>query len=292
MANYSIKDVETLSGVKAHTLRIWEQRYDFLRPHRTDTNIRFYNDEQLKTILNIALLNRNGLKISKIASMPSDALNQEVLRLTSEKSEPNILLDSLIHSMLDFDESRFEKTLSQCILKIGLEATFSEVIFPMMERTGILWATGVVRPAQEHFISSLIRRKLCVAIDNQHATPREDAKRVVLFLPEGETHELMLLFSEYLLRKNGYKVAYLGNSLPFDDIEFINKYFYPDYFLTFITVPPSEMPLQKYIDKFSSAFPEAGILIGGGQIRQQTPKLPKNVFYVDSVDDLLDKIED
>ena len=290
MANYSIKDVETLSGVKAHTLRIWEQRYDFLRPHRTDTNIRYFTDDQLKMILNIALLNRHGMKISKIASMPVDDLNNEVRRIATDNPEPNVSLDSLIHSMLDFDENRFEKTLSQSILRVGFEDTFVKVIFPLMERTGILWTTGVVRPSQEHFISNLIRRKLCVAIDNHHEIPKDDAKRFVLFLPEGETHELLLLFTEYILRTKNYKVAYLGNSLPFEDIEFIEKIFKPDYLLTYITVPTTEMPLQRYVDTLSISFPAVKIIIGGPQIRQQNPKLPQNVSYVSSIDNLLNTI--
>jgi DNA-binding transcriptional MerR regulator len=291
MASYSIKDIETLTGIKAHTLRIWEQRYNFLEPKRTDTNIRYYTDEQLRLILNISMLNKNGFKISKIANMNWDELQQEVLRLSATRDEPDFLLDSLINSMIDFDENRFEKTLSQSIVKHGFEETFSKVVFPMMERTGILWATGVIRPAQEHFISNLIRRKLCVAIDNQFIKENENTRRFVLFLPEGETHELLLLFTEYVLRSRNHHVAYIGNSLPFDDIEFINRAFRPNYFVTYITVPLAGFSLKNYIEKLSESFPDKTIFIGGAQIRQYRLNLPENVLVIHSVQNLIHSIE-
>jgi len=290
MAQYSIKDVETLSGVKAHTLRIWEQRYDFIKPQRTDTNIRFFDDDQLKTILNIALLNRNGMKISKIAEMDTESLNGEVIKVTTHNVEPNVLLDSMIHAMIDFDEARFEKALSQSIVKLGFESTFTKVIFPMLERTGILWSTGAVRPAQEHFISNLIRRKLSVAIDNQYVNKKNNSKKFVLFLPDGENHELMLLFSEFLLRSRNHEVAYIGHSLPFEDIDFINKAFKPNCLLTFFTVPPKEMGLQAYIEKLAGSYPSLQIFISGAQVVMQKPTLPENVTYISSIDDLTSKL--
>jgi DNA-binding transcriptional MerR regulator len=288
MGQYSIKEVETLSGVKAHTLRVWEQRYDFLKPLRTDTNIRFYNDEQLRLILNISTLNRHGLRISKIAEMSDKELKDAVVQLTEQSHEPGTLLDSLIHSMIDFSEARFEKTLSTAIMSLGFENTFSQLIFPFMIRTGVLWSTGVVRPAQEHFISNLIRRKISVAIDNQFVTRTENTRKFVLFLPEGETHELLLLYSEYILRKYNHEVAYIGCSLPFDDIDFINLAFKPDYLLSFITLPPAEMPLQAYINRLSDSFPKLRIAVGGAQIQLQGVRLPANIYPIYSPQDLID----
>jgi DNA-binding transcriptional MerR regulator len=291
VAQYSIRDLEILSGVKAHTLRIWEQRYDFLKPHRTDTNIRFYTDEQLKNVLNISLLNRNGFRISKIAKMKNEDLNNEVLKISSDNAEPNVYLDSLVHSMLDFDEARFEKTLSSAIVSLGFESTFNTVIFPFMQRTGILWTTGAVRPVQEHFITNLIRRKITVAIDSQFVKVNEKSKKFVLFLPSGETHELLLLFTEYLLRNQNHQVAYVGASVPFEDISFIHADFKPNFLLTFITVTPSEMPLQDYINKLSETFPETKILVGGAQIMFHPVTLPSNVFSVKSCEQLLELIQ-
>jgi DNA-binding transcriptional MerR regulator len=287
MAHYSIKDLEMLSGVKAHTLRIWEQRYDFLKPHRTDTNIRYYTDEELKKILNISLLNRHGLKISRIAHLSPQDISQKVMEITLQKQEPDIMLDALIHSMIEFDEGRFEKVLSQGIMKHGFERTFSEVIFPFMVRTGVLWATGSIKPAQEHFVSNLIRRKLSVAIDNIYVEKGVNSRRFVLFLPEGEVHELMLLYIEYVLRKNNHQVAYIGNSLPYEDIDFVNKAFNPDFLVTYFTIPTTDLPLQQYIDKLSAAYPSKTIIIGGGLIDAQQPALPYNVKHVRSINDLL-----
>lgn len=286
MAQYSIRDIEILSGVKAHTLRIWEQRYDFLKPHRTDTNIRYYTDEQLKNILNISLLNRNGFRISKIAKMKHEDLNSEVLKISSENAEPNIYLDSLVHSMLDFDEARFEKTLSSAIVSLGFEATFNTVIFPFMQRTGTLWTTGAVRPVQEHFITNLIRRKIVVAIDSQFIKVTEKSKKFVLFLPSGETHELLLLFTEYLLRNQNHQVAYVGASVPFEDIAYIYDDFKPDYLLTYFTVSPSEMPIQVYINKLSATFPATKIIVGGAQIIHGAVEYPANVHAVLSFEQL------
>ena len=207
MGQYSIKEVETLTGVKAHTLRIWEQRYDFLKPSRTDTNIRYYTDEQLRMLLNIGTLNRNGMKISKIAELGKGELAKEVMNIYEDANEPDSLLDSMVHSMLDFDERRFEKTLTSAILKLGFEQAFTKLVFPFMSRTGVLWATGSVRVAQEHFITNLIRRKVLVAIDAQHIEVTKKTKKFILFLPEGEVHELLLMFTEYLLRKQNHEVA-------------------------------------------------------------------------------------
>jgi len=291
MAQYSIKDVEVLSGVKAHTLRIWEQRYHFLKPERTNTNIRYYTDEQLKRLLNISLLNRHGFKISKIAGMSEDDVTREVLTLSELTQSADDLLDALTKAMIEFDEKRFETVLSKAIMKLGFMQAFSELVFPFMIRTGVLWATGTVRPAQEHFVSNLVRRKLCVAIDNQYVDHTPDTKKFVLFLPEGETHELLLLFTEYMLRANNHEVAYLGNSVPFDDVTFVNNTFRPDYLVTYFTLAMPDSSLQEYIDKLASSFPQINILVGGVQIELQKPQLPDNVTIVNGISQLITAIK-
>jgi DNA-binding transcriptional MerR regulator len=287
MGQYSIKEVEILSGVKAHTLRIWEQRYDFLKPKRTDTNIRYYDDDQLKLILNIGMLNRSGMRISKIANLDKDELNKEVQKLSQDDAQPNVHLDALTHAMIDFDEARFEKTLSGAVMRQGFDKTFTELIFPLLVRTGVLWSTGVIHPSQEHFISNLIRRKLCAAIDAQYVELRPDTKRFLLFLPEGENHELVLLFVEYILRKNNHHVAYIGNSVPYEDIGFINETFKPDYLVTHFSIPLPHETLQEYIDKLSGAFPGQQIIIGGKQVETQQPHLPDNVHSITSIEELI-----
>jgi DNA-binding transcriptional MerR regulator len=289
MAQYSIKEVESLSGVKAHTLRIWEQRYAFLKPERTATNIRYYTDEQLRTLLNVATLNRHGMKISKIAGLKKEDLSKEVLKIFEETTVPDELLDSLIRAMLDFDEYRFEKTLATAIVKVGFQETFTQVIFPFMGRTGVLWATGSVRIVQEHFISNLIRRKICAAIDAVYVQPSSATKKFILFLPEGETHELLLLFTEYLLRKNNHLVTYLGCSLPFNELDFVAKALKPDYMVTYQTISAGEISFREYLKKLSHDFPACKIIVGGAQLNKKI-KLPPNCIFVHGADELVSVI--
>lgn len=290
MGQYSIKDVEVLSGVKAHTLRIWEQRYGFMKPNRTDTNIRYYTDEELRRILNVSLLNRNGFKISKIAVMSDAAVNEEVLHLEKEIHTPDNLLDAMIHAMLDFDEQKFEDTLNTALIKLDFQKVFSELLFPFLIRTGVLWAVGTVRPAQEHFMSNLIRRKLLVGIDNLVVKPNANSKRFVLFLPEGETHELLLLFTEYTLRAYNHQVIYLGNSVPFEDIEYISNHLKPHFLVAYFTVPLQENELQEYIQKLTRAFPKQQLLVGGMQMDVHNIQLGPNAHKVRSLNDLIKAI--
>lgn len=290
MGQYSIKEVETLSGVKAHTLRIWEQRYDFLKPKRTDTNIRYYTDEQLRMLLNIGTLNRNGMKISKIAELGKEELSKQVSDIYHTAAQPDNLQDSLIHAMLDFDEARFEKILSASLIKMGFEEAFTQLVFPFMIRTGVLWATGSVRVAQEHFIANLIRRKLYVAIDNQQPVITKHSKKFLLFLPEGETHELLLLFTEFVLRNRNHQVIYIGAFTPFDELAFLAKSIHPDYLVTFLTVPVQEMDLPAYLKKISSVAPGL-VFIGGLQTENLQVKLPHNCRIINSMEALLTSVK-
>lgn len=275
MSNYSIKDLEQLSGIKAHTLRIWEQRYNLLNPRRTDTNIRYYDDADLKHILNVALLNSKGIKISKIAAMSQVAISQEIIRLTAQSLNHEDQIQALTLSMVELDEERFEKILSTNILKLGFEETVLDLIYPFLTKIGVLWQTGAINPAQEHFISNLIRQKLIVAIDGQMG--KHTGKTFILFLPEGELHELSLLFSSYLIRKYGHKVIYLGQSTPQQDLVSVYKLHQPDYLLTVITSSPSGDDVQKYVDMLGRKFPDSTIYISGLQAMDHSLATPSNV---------------
>ena len=203
MSTYSIRDLEQLSGIKAHTLRIWEQRYTILSPDRTDTNIRTYGDEDLKRVLNISLLKDHGYKISEIAKFSTDELNREIIKISDRQLSYPDQIQALTIAMLDLNEDRFEKIISTNILQSGFESTMINIIYPFLSRIGTLWVTGSIGPAQEHFITNLIRQKIIVAIDGQIGTSTSSGKKYVLFLPEGEFHEISLLF------------AHLYYSLPF-----------------------------------------------------------------------------
>ncbi|MBY0433434.1 MAG: MerR family transcriptional regulator, partial [Cyclobacteriaceae bacterium] len=209
MGKYSIKELEKLSGIKAHTIRIWEKRHRIILPERTDTNIRYYSDDDLKKIINISLLNNNGVKISKIANLSTDELVKQVHVLSENKSNTDIHIDQLVVAMIDMEEENFEKILAGLIIRYGFEKTIIEIVYPFLEKIGILWHTGNITPAQEHFISHLVRQKIIVAIDSLALAPKTST-RVVLFLPDEELHELGLLFHHYLVKKAGFRTYYLG----------------------------------------------------------------------------------
>ena len=277
MSIYSIKDLEQLSGIKAHTLRIWEQRYEILKPERTDTNIRTYDNKDLKLVLNIALLKAHGHKISEISKMASDDMSKEVLLISEKQLSYPEQINALTISMLDLDEERFEKIISTNTLQFGFENMMINIIFPFLSRIGTLWVTGSVNPAQEHFISNLIRQKLIVAIDGQLPSLRVGAKKYLLFLPEGEMHEISLLFANYIIRSRHNKVIYLGQSLPFSELIFAHKVHKPDYILTIITSVPAQYEVQKYVYQLAKEFPDSRILLSGQQVVAQDIICPDNV---------------
>jgi DNA-binding transcriptional MerR regulator len=283
VSTYSIKDLEQLSGIKAHTLRIWEQRYNLLHPKRTETNIRYYDDEDLKHLLNVALLNDNGHKISKIVAMAPEDIREEVLKLT----ESSFALDDQIYAMtfclIDMDEEGFEKNLSSSIRKLGFERTMIEVIHPFMNKIGVLWQTGAITPGQEHFISNLVRQKLIVAIDSLGWVG--DGKKFMLFLPEGELHEISLLFSHYLIKAYGHRVIYLGQSTPATDLQAIHQLHEPDYLLTVLTSCPPTDEAQEYIDTLAGQFPTTQILMSGYQVIDRNLNFPSNVLLLSNFGD-------
>jgi len=292
VTTYSIKDLEQLSGIKAHTLRIWEQRYDLLSPKRTDSNIRYYDDEDLKLILNISLLYDNGFKISKIASMPDELIREEVMNLTDRSLTHDDQVHALTICMIEMDEDRFDKILTTNIIKIGFEQTMLNIIYPFLSKIGLLWQTGAVNPAQEHFISNLVRQKLVVAIDGQISSG--SGKKFLLFLPEGELHEISLLFATYLIKSKGHKVFYLGQSTPFKDVEAVYDLVEPEYLLTVMTSQPIGKTAQEYIDLLSKKFSSAEIFVSGYQVVGQDLSLGPNVrqfTYIREVKDLLDEID-
>ncbi|WP_288370425.1 MerR family transcriptional regulator [uncultured Algoriphagus sp.] len=290
MSTYSIKDLEQLSGIKAHTLRIWEQRYNLLSPKRTDTNIRYYDDADLKLILNVALLNDNGFKISKIASMEHQELRDEVMKLTDRSLTHDDQIHALTISMIEMDEERFDKILSSNILKLGFEQTMLNIIYPFMSKIGVLWQTGAINPAQEHFISNLVRQKLIVAIDGQ--VTNGGGKKFLLYLPAGELHEISLLFACYLIKSKGHKVIYLGQNTPNEDLNSVYAMHQPDYLMTVVTTSPSAEQIQEYLDNLSERFSEAKILVSGYQVIGQDLRLPSNVEQLNYIRDIKERLEE
>jgi DNA-binding transcriptional MerR regulator len=292
MSNYSIKDLEQLSGIKAHTLRIWEQRYNIINPKRTDTNIRTYDDKDLKLVLNIALLKDHDYKISEIAKLSLEQLSKEVLAISDKQLNYPDQIHALTIAMIDIDEERFEKIMSTNILQFGFENTMINIIYPFLSRIGTLWITGSIGPAQEHFITNLIRQKIVVAIDGQIIKPTTESKRYILYTPEGEFHEMPLLFANFILRARNNIVIYLGQSMPFSELEFICQHHKPDCLFTVITTTPGQDDIQQYINKLGDTFPDIKILLTGYQVIAQGLDLPKNIEVVSNVRQLMEFAED
>jgi DNA-binding transcriptional MerR regulator len=285
MGHYSIKDLEKLSGVKAHTIRIWEKRFNIIKPSRTETNFRYYNDEQLKKLLNISLLNNYGYKISKIACLCESEICKEVEKVASGEKVYDAQIEQLIVSMIAMDEEKFEQHLTILILKDGFEDAMLNVIYPFFDKIGILWQTGNITPAHEHFVSNLIRQKLIVAIDGLLKNTLTDAKSFLLFLPEGELHEIGLLFTNYLLRKHGHRVIYLGQSLPLKDLAHVVRNRKPDYLITYIT-SPIEGGIIQYIKAMREVCPNSPVYLAGMQSCNIDFAKLDNVYYISCSSDV------
>lgn len=287
MSQYSIRDLEQLSGIKAHTLRIWEQRYNILAPQRTDTNIRFYGDLELKHLLNITVLKDHGYKISEIAKLNNEELRNEVISLSETQIKYPDQINALTIAMVDMDEDAFEEIINNTISFFGLEQTMINVVYPFFSKIGILWITGAIGPSQEHFITHLIRQKIIVAIDNLPKVKTADAEKIVIFNPEGEYHEIGILFANYVFKSYGKRVIYLGQSLPFEDVKFILEKEKPKYLFTSITSFPSQNDVQFYISRLGNSFPDINMLLTGMQIVGQPLKLNSNMTVINSLEDII-----
>ncbi len=292
MGYYSIKDLENLTGIKAHTIRMWEQRYEIIKPSRTDTNIRLYEADQLKLMLNISLLNNHGFKISKIADMTREEVYEKVRETIGKASNYEDQINALTVAMIDLDEDAFEKIIATNIMKFGFEKTMIMIIYPFLIRIGALWTTDAVNPAQEHFITNLIRQKLIVAIDGQFEPNRTNPKKFMLFLPEGELHEISLLFCYYLVKSRGNKVFYLGQSLPMTDLHDVYHVHKPDFVVSIITSTPGSENIQDYVNLLGQKITQSQILLSGYQVVGQDLKLAKNMTVINQIQDLINILDD
>jgi MerR family transcriptional regulator, light-induced transcriptional regulator len=262
MHSFTIKDLENLSGIKAHTIRIWEQRYSFIKPERTGTNIRYYSNEELKKILNVALLNKYGYKISHIDKMNDGEMKEKILSLNQMEAQQERMVNDLIQCMVDIDIEKLEIILDKFIGARGIERTITQIIFPFLEKIGILWLTNHINPAQEHLVTNVIRQKLIVGIDSI-VTSLKVNKTVLLFLPEGEYHELGLLFMNYLLKSRGIATVYLGSSVPLKDVAYIVKLKKPDYLYSHLTTVGQSFNFDKFISNVTQNFSDIPMIISG-----------------------------
>ena len=289
MIKYAIKDLEKITGIKAHTIRIWEKRYGIVKPSRTETNIRYYSDEDLRHLMNVAILNKYGYKISSIQSMSVTEVAQHVSDLANQDIDNDHQIDNLVMAMIELDELRFDKIISSAMIKYGFDYTFENLLKQFLEKIGVLWQTGNVNPAQEHFISQLIRQKLILAIDGQHEL-KQPHKTFLLFLPENEYHELALLYLYYLIRKAGHMVIYLGQNVPLVNLKDIFEIHTIDYLLTSITSNQSREDISEFFAELSSRYGSKKILLGGNSIEINADLIPSNAKHFKSLSDFSDFI--
>ncbi|MEZ5146470.1 MAG: MerR family transcriptional regulator [Bacteroidales bacterium] len=282
MANYSIKDLENFTGIKAHTIRIWEKRYNIVEPKRTCTNIRYYDDEDLKKLLNVSILNRNGLKISNIVGLTDETITEKILNLSQANNDVNSQIENLVLAMIDMDENKFDKVFNTAVINFGFEETMLRLVYPFFEKIGVLWQIGTINPAQEHFISNLIRQKLIVAIDGIVSKVSEKSRSFLLFLPEGEFHEIGLIFYHYLIKKHNHKVIYLGETVPFDALAEVSKIKKVDYLLTSILTPMPDDQLIEFLENVSESFGESQVYVSGVQVQDKNLIFGKNIHTLAS----------
>ena len=293
LTTFSIKDLENLSGIKAHTIRIWEKRYGVLEPERTDTNIRLYNLKSLTKLLNVAFLYNAGFKISKIAKMTNDELNQTVREQSSKKSHKDHFIDELKLSMLSFDQFHFEQTYNKMVSEMSFRDVFIEVFIPLLEFIGIQWQSDSITPSHEHFVSSLIMQKLLINIERVQQSQAVKDKVFALFLPDSEIHDLGLLYLNYELSLEGYQTVYLGTSVPVDSLISITDTFKNLDFISYFTVYPTKDEVDDYLKNFDEQIlsKHNSNLYVFGRVAQESTFKGGRVKVFNKIDELINKIK-
>lgn len=284
MAEYKIRDIEVLTGIRAHTIRIWEKRYGILVPSRTTTKIRTYSDEDVLLLLNIALLNRHGIKISRIAEMnDQEILNRAAEINLSGEADPEI--GQLITALIGLDEHLFRATLSRLLQVHGTIETYQQYIIQFLERIGVMWQVGSINPAQEHFVANIVRQQLIAELEKL-PVPKSREIKAVLFLPEHEWHEIGLLLYQYFLRSQNISTLYLGQSLPYSSLLETIATVKPTCVLSAWVTAVDAKYIRNYFDRLLKDAPEITIIAGGFQVREHLNELPEGVKVFQSLNEL------
>ena len=288
---FSIKDLENLSGIKAHTIRIWEKRYNILEPMRSETNIRFYDIKNLQKLLSIVLLHNYGYKISKISTLSSDEFNKLANDIISEKSAKNHAISTFKIAMMNFDQTLFFNTYNKLLSEKSFKEVFYSVFIPLMQELGYLWKTDTISPAHEHFITYLIKQKLLINTEKvQTLTPTKEDKVFVLFLPSNEIHELGIMYLNYEILLNGYQTIYLGESIPIDSLLDLKSAFEKITFVSYFTVEPNQEILEDYIDEMHEKLIKNSdnemLLLGRMTAEIKDKNKYKNIHIYNSIEDL------
>lgn len=288
--DFTIKDLENISGIKAHTIRIWEKRYNLLNPKRTETNIRFYSSENLRKLLNIALLNRNNFKISKIAAMSDEEINIKSRELAFSVAINDEAINSFKVSMFQFDKILFNNTYNKLLHKKTFREIFIDVFIPFLDHIGLLWQTDTLLPSHEHFISNLIIQKIQTNTEKLQYSINDTYKTYVLFLPENEIHELGLLYLNYELVLRGHHTIYLGQSLPLNNLNYFLESAREICFVTSLTIQPYDDKLEDYFDEINDVMNNTNntFIATGRKIEKiKHLDLGSNIKLYDSISDLL-----
>jgi DNA-binding transcriptional MerR regulator len=291
VGTYQIKDLEELSGIKAHTIRVWEQRYKIIQPKRTPTNIRYYNDEDVRLLLNVAYLCKHRYRISKISRMSYEEMVDNILAISKRGETSEYCLNEMTVAMLEFDVDKFEMLISKCIDELGFESGMLQIIIPFLKKIGVLWLTKAINPANEHYVSNIIRRKIIVATENISPGISADRKKFLLFLPEHELHELTLLFANYLVKARNHQTVYLGQNVPYGDLKAVVEKTEPDYLLTSLTTYPSADNTLGYLQLLASEFQDKKIFVSGQRVVSVYLPYPVNVKRLEDFADLIELLE-
>ncbi|TAH02433.1 MAG: MerR family transcriptional regulator [Sphingobacteriales bacterium] len=274
MKTFSISDIENLTGIKAHTIRVWEQRYNFIAPKRTSTNIRYYDDDDLCLFLNISTLSENGYKISKISQMSAHEICELVNTLQQDYYNVNVQVQTLSNAMLKMDEAEFDDIFDKCIADLGVQQTIETIIFPFMRKVGFMWQVNTINIAHEHFATHKIEQRLIA--ETAFLKHKKKIKKIkyLLFLPPNETHQVGLLYTQYLLKLEGHQTLYLGQNLPFDSLKEAVTYFEPDFALTALTIANPNYDTLTLINKLLVNIGNAKLFVAGALIHNVV--LPEN----------------
>ena len=266
MAVYSITDIEKLTGIRAHTLRAWEQRYDLIVARRSENNVRYYLEEDLRELYNVALLNHHGHRISRIAAMTPAERAAEVAALSSLNISADTRLDALALSTLEMDPEKFGLIVDMNIEQRGFEETMMEVIYPLLDKLGVLYFTGSITAVQESFVGSLIRQKILAATDRLPPRAPDNLPSFTLFLPEDERQELSMLFLQYLLKSRGFRVLYLGGDVSPSDLGDACRIARTDYLFTILSSTYVARPVEQLVQETLKHCPESQLLVSGYQV--------------------------
>ena len=291
---FSIKDLENLSGIKAHTIRIWEKRYDVLKPMRTDTNIRLYDTDNLQKLLNITLLHNYGYKISTISKYSDEKIPELVREIINKKSVKHHAISEFKMAMMNFDQVQFTQTYDKLLSEKSFTDVFYEVFIPLMTELGLLWQSDTISPAHEHFITYLIKQKIIANTEKiQYLEPTKTNKVFVLYLPDNEIHELGLLYLNYEIISNGYKSIYLGESVPIDSLNVVCKNFDNITFIAYTTVKPEPDEINEYVTQIKNEVlkDDSEIWFIGRMIENiSSNKLSNNVRKFETISSLVNEL--